>query len=150
MAHERLDTRGEGRLRGLLEVGDPYGEVRMAWHAKETVRDVYEIDNPALAAQYTRRLAQDLQDGSCPPEVNKLGRTLERWHTQIVNWHHARYTNAATEAINNLIKRIKRIGFGHRQLHQLPDTSPPLRRETQLGPTPRSHSPLKSDEPLFL
>ena len=57
----------------------------MAWHAKETVRDVYEIDAPALAAQYTRRLARDLQDGSCPPEVNRLGRTLERWHTQIVN-----------------------------------------------------------------
>ena len=34
--------------------------------------------------------------------------------TQITNWHHARYTNAATEAVNNLIKRIKRIGFGFR------------------------------------
>ncbi len=33
---------------------------------------------------------------------------------QITNWHHARYTNAATEAVNNLIKRIKRIGFGFR------------------------------------
>ena len=31
-----------------------------------------------------------------------------------MNWHHARYTNAATEAVNNLIKRIKRIAFGFR------------------------------------
>ena len=34
-ASERLDSRGAGRLRGLLEAGDPYGEVRTAWHAKE-------------------------------------------------------------------------------------------------------------------
>ena len=27
---------------------------------------------------------------------------------------HARHTNAATESVNNLIKRIKRIGFGFR------------------------------------
>ena len=114
IAHERLDSRGDGRLRGLLEAGDPYGEVRMAWHAKETVRGVYRIDNPSLAGEYTHRLAVDLQHESCPPEVNQLGRTLARWRTQIVNWHHAGYTNAATEATNNLIKRIKRVAFGFR------------------------------------
>ena len=32
-AHERLDERGETKLRGLLNAGDPQGEVRMAWHA---------------------------------------------------------------------------------------------------------------------
>ncbi|MDE0163266.1 MAG: transposase [Acidimicrobiaceae bacterium] len=28
------------------------------------------------------------------------------------NWHTARVTNAATEAANNLIKRVKRAAFG--------------------------------------
>ena len=32
----------------------------------------------------------------------------------ICNWHKARVTNGPTEALNNLIKRIKRIGFGFR------------------------------------
>jgi hypothetical protein len=32
-AHERLDERGEQKLVGLLEAGDPRGEVRTAWHA---------------------------------------------------------------------------------------------------------------------
>jgi transposase len=32
-AHERLDERGDTKLRGLLEAGDPRGEVRTAWHA---------------------------------------------------------------------------------------------------------------------
>ena len=33
-----------------------------------------------------------------PPEINRLGRTLWRWQTQISNWHAARVTNTATEA----------------------------------------------------
>jgi len=32
-AHERLDETGDAKLAGLLEAGDPHGEVRMAWHA---------------------------------------------------------------------------------------------------------------------
>ena len=114
-AHERLDDAGERKLLGLLAAGDPRGEVRMAWHAKEVVRSIYDIDDPALADEFVTQLASDLQDESCPIEVRSLGRTLERWHDQIVAWHHARVTNGPTEAMNNLIKRIKRIGFGFRR-----------------------------------
>ena len=45
-AHERLSERGDARLRGLLRAGDPHGEVRLAWHAKETLRGLYDIDCP--------------------------------------------------------------------------------------------------------
>ncbi len=34
-ADERLDDRGRSKLMGLLDAGDPQGEVRAAWHAKE-------------------------------------------------------------------------------------------------------------------
>jgi transposase len=114
-AHERLDEHGETKLLGLLAAGDPRGEVRMAWHAKEVVRSIYEITDPDLAHEFVDQLGGDLQDSSCPPEVRSLGRTIRRWHTQIVAWHHARVSNGPTEAINNLIKRIKRIGFGFRR-----------------------------------
>ena len=42
-ASERISDNGHTRLRGLLDAGDPYGEVRDAWHAKETLRAVYDI-----------------------------------------------------------------------------------------------------------
>ena len=113
-ASERISDRGRTRLRGLLEAGDPHGEVRCAWHAKETVRDIYAIDSPALALRYTLQLADDLQDQSCPPEINKLGRTIARWTPQIANRHISKVTNGPTEALNNLIKRIKRAAFGFR------------------------------------
>jgi transposase len=114
-AHERLDEQGNQKLVGLLRAGDPRGEVKVAWHAKEVIRSLYRIPDPDLAAEFVTQLASDLQDDSCPPEVNALGRTIARWKDQIVAWHQARVTNGPTEAINNLIKRIKRIGFGFRR-----------------------------------
>lgn len=114
-AHERLDDQGDAKLRGLLEAGDPRGEVRDAWHAKETVRGIYAIDDPDLATEFVHELSGDLQDPDLPTEVHSLGRTLRRWHDQIVAWHHAKVTNGPTEAANNLIKRIKRVGFGFRR-----------------------------------
>ena len=87
----------------------------MAWHSKEAVRSIYDIDDHQLAVEFVDRLAGDLQDETVPPEVNRLGRTISRWAAQITNWHRSGLSNGPTEAINNLIKRIKRIGFGFRR-----------------------------------
>ena len=114
LAAEKLDHDGRQKLQGLLQAGDPHGEVRLAWHAKETTRQIYKTTDPGDADAFVRQLARDLQDESCPPEVNRLGRTLQTWRPQIVAWHHAQVSNASTEAVNNLIKRIKRIAFGFR------------------------------------
>lgn len=112
IAHERLDTKADAKLRGLLEAGDPNGEVRMAWHAKEVVRSIYEITDPDIAVEFVTQLGIDLQDDSCPPEVQRFGRTITRWRHQIAAWHQARFTNGPTEAVNNLVKRVKRVAFG--------------------------------------
>jgi transposase len=114
-ADERLDDRGRAKLLGLLDAGDPRGEVRTAWHAKEVVRQVYGHHDPDLALEFVTRLGVDLQDEECPPEVRQLGRTLVRWRHQIAAWHHAQVSNGPTEAINNLIKRVKRVAFGFRK-----------------------------------
>jgi transposase len=116
-AHERLEETGEAKLLGLLEAGDPRGEVRLAWHAKETIRGIYTIDDPDGADAFVAELADDMGDSDHPVEVRSLGRTLHRWHDQIVAWHRARVSNGPTEAANNLIKRIKRIGFGFRRFN---------------------------------
>ena len=100
MAHERVDDRGKNRIQGLLRAGDPYGEVRDAWYAKESIRDIYQIPNPKLASEFTQQLSGDLQDRSLPPETQRLGRTIARWATQITNWHHSAVTNGPTEGLN--------------------------------------------------
>jgi transposase len=106
-------TRQSGARSGEhTHAGDPHGEVRAAWHAKEVVRSIYDHHDPDLALEFVDRLGRDLQDETCPIEVRSLGRTLIRWKDQIAAWHHAHVTNGPTEAANNLIKRIKRIAFG--------------------------------------
>ena len=65
-AHERISDRGRTRLRGLLDAGDPHGEVRCAWHAKETVR-ISTGSAASGCAPIHLHLADDLQDQSCPP-----------------------------------------------------------------------------------
>jgi transposase len=114
-ADERLQANGRAKLLGLLDAGDPRGEVRTAWHAKEVIRSIYDHHDPDLAVTFVERLGRDLQDQSCPVEVRSLGRTLIRWKHQIAAWHHAHLTNGPTEAANNLIKRIKRVAFGLRR-----------------------------------
>lgn len=113
--HQRLDETGETKLLGFLEAGDPRGEVRMTWHAKETLRGFYEQDTVADAETYLDELIDDSNDKDHPPEVRSLGRTLRTWRDQILAWHQAQVSNGPTESINNLIKRIKRIGFGFRK-----------------------------------
>jgi len=114
-AYERLTIEGRTRLLGLLDAGDPRGDVKMAWHAKEVVRQIYAHTDPDLAVEFVERLGHDLQDDSCPLEVRSLGRTLIRWRHQIAAWHQAHVTNGPTEAANNLIKRVKRVAFGFRR-----------------------------------
>ena len=111
-AAERISDRGRTKLRGLLAAGDPRGEVRDAWHAKETLRGIYQIPDRDLALEALDELSRDLRDETFSPELNKLGRTLNAWRAQITNWHRSRVTNGPTEAANNLAKLIKRVSFG--------------------------------------
>lgn len=74
-----------------------------------------DIPDPVLAERYLGALADDLQDSEFPPEVRSLGRTLKRWMRQICNWTLARASNGPAEAINNLVKRVKRVAFGFRR-----------------------------------
>jgi transposase len=112
MADERLETDGRTKLLGLLRAGDPKGEVTTAWHAKESVRELYAHSDADLALSFVERLADDMCDSDNPIEVRSLGRTLRRWKHQIAAWHEAQVSNGPTEAANNLIKRVKRAAFG--------------------------------------
>ena len=113
MANDRLDDDHRSKLGGLLEAGDPYGEIRDAWHEKETVLEIYKLDSHNDAVTFVDQLAAELADDtSLAPEVNQFGTTLAKWSTEITNWHKARVTNGPTESINNLIKRIIRGAYG--------------------------------------
>jgi transposase len=111
---EHLTDAAQQRLTSLLALGDPDGEVAIAYRVKERLRDFYRCTDPDTARGMLSELIEHCTRPAMPPELRKLGATLQRWFDKICNVHLARVSNGPTEALNNLIKRIKRIGFGFR------------------------------------
>ena len=111
---ERLDQRGRDRLLLGLRIGDPRDEVLGAWLAKESVRDVYLTDDPAVASVLLAKAiagcaADDVE------EIRSLGNTLSSWRTEILAHHRTGASNGPTEGLNLCVKRIKRCGHGFKR-----------------------------------
>ena len=113
-AHERVDEKGHEKMRGLLDAGDPLGEVADCYTAKEAVRELYSFTNFELADTWINELIADMKQPHWPVEVRSLGRTLKNWRAEIIAWHKIQISNVPTEGANNLIKRVKRVAFGFR------------------------------------
>ncbi len=119
----------------------------MSWHAKEVVRSIYDITDPALAIEFGDQLAGDLQNPEHPIEVRSLERTIERWKTHITALHQAFVSNGPTEAVNNLVERSNESAS---------DSAPSPTTESEYSSTPATptrtcspaSTPPKSDEPV--
>jgi len=88
---EHHTVRSWDRLLTGLAAGDPDQQVGRAWIAAQELRHVYA--------------AADLP----------TARTIRAWQTQLLAYFTTdRVSNGPTEAVNLLIKRVKRVGFGFR------------------------------------
>jgi hypothetical protein len=77
-ASERLTVDGETKLLGLLKAGDPKGHVKDTWHAKETVRGIYQQTDTGIATEWVDDIIRDFADRDLPIEVRRLGRTIKK------------------------------------------------------------------------
>jgi transposase len=113
-AHEQLTSRGRARLRAGLAAGDPGGEVVAAWQGKELLRAVYAASDLAHARAALERFYRWC-DGVQVPELSRLARTVRAWEAEILAFHATGgCSNGPTEAMNLLIKKVKRVGHGFR------------------------------------
>jgi transposase len=113
-AAEQLTSRGRVRLRAGLAVGDPTGEVAVAWQGKELLRAVYAASELAHARAALDRFYR-WADGVGVAELSRLARTVRVWEAEILAWHATGgCSNGPTEAVNLLIKKVKRVGHGFR------------------------------------
>jgi transposase len=149
---ERLDERGSDRMLLGLRVGDPHDEVLGSWLAKESVRDVYLIEDPADAALLLDKAIAGCADDDVE-EIRSLGRTLRAWRAEILAHHHTGASNGPTEGLNLCVKKVKRCGHGFRSfehyrlrvlLHAGGVTWPSRPRPPRIR-TWRSHRPPHSD-----
>lgn len=114
MGLNKLDEGATERLNALLNLGDPGAEVSVAYRAKEALRDFYEAEGYDKAKEQLQILQEQCAAKSMPPELQTFAKTLKKWFDKILEWHNAHVSNGPTESLNNLIKRIKRTGFGFR------------------------------------
>jgi transposase len=113
-AAEQLTGRGRARLRAGLTAGDPTGEVAAAWQGKELLRAVYAAVGTVAARAALERFYR-WADGVHVAELSRLARTVKAWEAEILAWHATGgCSNGPTEAINLLVKKVKRVGHGFR------------------------------------
>jgi transposase len=138
--HEHLDAAGFARTLAWLGLGDPDGEVAVCYLAKELLRETFSADDVFDAHQRLTAF-YDHCTSSEVPELERLARTIARWESPILRWHHTGLTNAATEGTNLIVKNIKRLGFGFRNFENYR-----LRLLLRCG-APWQHHPVASIRP---
>jgi transposase len=112
-AHDRLGTGNYEAMVVLLEAGDPEGQVAAAYLAKELLREVYVTTELAEARHRLERFYGHCRAADVP-ELTRLARTVRIWERPVLVWHLTGLTNGPTEAVNLLVKKIKRVGHGFR------------------------------------
>ena len=177
-ASGHINDSGRVRLRGLLDAGDPYGEVRDASHAKETLRSVYDTDAAEVGAATVAQLAGDLQDTGLPQESTssaapsgageprsppgtprELPTRPPRPPSTTSNASNAPRSGSPTSPTESAHSSTPANPTGHSSTPQPdPERGEPHKRATssllcscRLSTTPRSHrrlTPLRSYQPL--
>ena len=109
---ERLSPERFEWMRALLEDGDPDGEVRAAWIAKELLRDVYAAVDAAHARRLLIMFFQYAADADVP-EVTRLARTIDRWADEVLAYHQTGgASNGRVENMHMLAEKIRRTAHG--------------------------------------
>jgi transposase len=82
--------------------------------AAQELRLLYREPNRAHAERRLPRWFTDIAEHQVP-ELLRLARTLDTWRDELLAYFDTHgVSNGPTEAINGLIKKIKRIGHGYR------------------------------------
>jgi transposase len=75
---------------------------------------VYAAAGPAAARAALNRFYR-WSDGVQVAELSRLARTVRAWEAEILAWHATGgCSNGPTEALNLLVKKVKRVGHGFR------------------------------------
>jgi transposase len=97
-----------------LEAGDLDAQVQTAWIAAQELRLLYREPDRARAERRLLRWFTDVADHEIP-ELLRLARTLDAWRDELFAYFDTNgVSNGPTEAVNGLIKKIKRVGHGYR------------------------------------
>jgi transposase len=112
--HEHLTDTAWDRLLTGLDVGDVDGQVAAAWIAAQDLRLIYRAKAREAAERRLYRWLVHCADSHLP-ELHRLASTIDGWRQELLAYFDTDgISNGPTEAMNLLIKKIKRTGHGFR------------------------------------
>jgi transposase len=114
-AGDRLSARQLARLRRVLAEDDPTNEIGAAWGCKELLRQLLAEPNPDRIRHRLWRFYQACASADMD-ETTRLATTIETWWPAIHIALAEQVTNARTEGYNRIIKQVKRVGCGFRNI----------------------------------
>lgn len=137
--HEHLSDHAWDRLLDGLAAGDLDGQVAHAWIAAQDLRLIYRA---TTAQDAQRRLHAWLEHCAARddiPELHRLAATIDSWREEFLAYFATGgVSNGPTEAVNLLIKKIKRCGHGFRNFNNYR-----LRLLLHCGVTWHTHQPTR-------
>jgi transposase len=111
---EHHTPRSWDRLLAGLDAGDVDQQIGRAWIAAQDLRLLYREPDRRRAERRLLRWFTTVAEHEVP-ELLRLARTLDMWREELLAYFDTGgVSNGPTEAVNGLIKKIKRIGHGYR------------------------------------
>jgi transposase len=112
--HEHHTERSFARMLAGLDAADLDGQIAAAWIAAQDLRLLFRARDRAQADQRLFRWLCHCADSDVP-ELHRLARTIDAWRDELLAYFDTDgVSNGPTEAVNLLIKKIKRVGHGFR------------------------------------
>ena len=114
---ENLSEHAWDRLLTGLSSGDVDQQIGKAWIAAQDLRLIYRCTTRERAERRLHRWLEHCADSDVP-ELHRLARTIDSWRAEFLAYFDTGgVSNGPTEAMNLLIKKIKRVGHGFRNFH---------------------------------
>jgi len=111
---EHLSEHAWARLLAGLDAGDLDQQIGLTWIAAQDLRGIYASASPAQAQQRLYEWMVHCADSGVP-ELRRLATTIDSWTAEFLAYFTTGgISNGPTEAMNLLIKKIKRVGHGFR------------------------------------
>jgi transposase len=115
-----LTERQWTRLENALVTGDRSGQLTEAWIVGQELQLLYRRSHDQAEARHRLWKILDRCARSDVPELLRLAHTLDAWRPELLEAFTAtgkrRVSNGPTEAVNALIKKVKKVGHGFRNL----------------------------------
>ena len=112
---EHLSPKQWDRLWRSFDHCDPTKEVQAAWAVKERLRQLLAESEPSRIRWRLADFYQAAIDAHLP-ETTRLAGTIQTWWPAVLTALTAEVDNARTEGFNRIIKQVKRVGCGYRNI----------------------------------